>query len=121
MSGTITAIVSYSSTFVASNLRHVLRRGGLGRFAIWNTLGGVVGFIIGIGSDGRCNSGRNDVTEATFFIHETGDDIFESERSEGSAGDVDDNRLISRGKAIQKNTNLVEMGNNRRSGGRNRR
>ena len=31
----------------------------------------------------------NDVTKATFFIHEMGDDIFESERSKGCAGDVD--------------------------------
>ena len=31
----------------------------------------------------------NDVTKATFFIHEMGDDIFKSERSKGCAGDVD--------------------------------
>ena len=52
---------------------------------------------------------ENDVTEATFIIHETGNNIFESEGSKGCAGDVDNDRLIGRGKAIQKNANHVEI------------
>ena len=43
--------------------------------------------------------------EATFFIHKMSDDIFENEWSERDSSDIDNNRLVSRGKAIQKDTN----------------
>ena len=51
------------------------------------------------------------VTYRVVVHNKMGDDIFKSERSKGSASDVDNDGLIGRGKTIQKNTYLVKIRN----------